>query len=126
VPVPVLDRGRLDHLYGGDEADQEFVRALIDLFLAETPKRLEDLRAAHDRGDFKAVSNILQTVQGAAANLGARSLEKQCQRLDDLVQSGRTGSWKPMLESLDEELARLALALDKHRQKAPFENTHRR
>jgi CheY-like chemotaxis protein/HPt (histidine-containing phosphotransfer) domain-containing protein len=125
VRVAVLDRSRLEHLYGREEGDEEFIRTLIDLFLAETPRRLDDIRAARARGDLRSVANITQTIQGAAANLGARSLEQHCQRIDALAQSGRLVELDPLIAGLDEELARLASALDKQKQKASIENTHR-
>lgn len=125
VVAAVLDRSRLDHLYGKHEGDEAFICTLIDLFLAETPRRLEEIKAARSRGDLRALAHLAHTVQGAAANLGARSLEQHCLRLDEMAKAGRTSEVDNLIEGLDEELARLASALDKQRQKAPLENPNR-
>jgi len=121
----VLDRSRLDHLYGQHAGDEKFICTLIDLFLAETPRRIEELKAARARSDLRAMANLVHTVQGAAANLGARALEHHCLRLDEMTQAGRMGEIDILIGGLDEELARLASALDKQKQKASLENPHR-
>jgi len=121
----VLDRSRLDHLYGQHAGDEEFICTLIDLFLAETPRRLDEIRAARARGDFRILANLAHTVQGAAANLGARSLEQHCLRLEAMALAGKEAEIDILIAGLDEELARLASALDKQRQKTSLENPHR-
>jgi PAS domain S-box-containing protein len=123
--VVVLDRTRLDHLYGLQRGDDEFIRSLIDLFLAETPQRLDELRSTRARGDLRTLANIAHTLQGAAANLGARALEQRCERIAALALAGRLAELDLLISGLDEELARLAAALDKQKQRDPIENPHR-
>jgi len=124
-PEVALDHTRLGHLYGLQGGDDEFIRSLIDLFLAETPRRLAEMCAAQKRGDWHVVMNIAHTVQGAAANLGARALEKRCERIGALVQAGRLADLDLLLSGLDEELVRLAAALEKQKQRVSLENPHR-
>ncbi|MFT3782956.1 MAG: response regulator [Nibricoccus sp.] len=121
----VLDRDRLEHLGKAHGGDEEFVCALIDLFLAETPRRVDELRAAGARSDFATVEKLASTIQGAAANLGARALDGQCARLESAARAEKAGDLEFLIGGLDEELARLASALDKQRRKAPLENPHR-
>jgi CheY-like chemotaxis protein/HPt (histidine-containing phosphotransfer) domain-containing protein len=119
-----LDHSRLDHLCGRQGGDDEFVRNLIDLFLAETPQRLRGMYAAQERCDWHLVANIAHTVQGAAANLGARALEKRCERIGAFVHAGRLADLVPLMSGLDEELVRLAAALEKQKQRVSLENPH--
>jgi PAS domain S-box-containing protein len=125
APEIALDHTRLDHLYGLRGGDDEFIRNLIDLFLAETPRRLAEMRRSQGQGDWHTVANIAHTVQGAAANLGARALEKRCERIGALVQAGRLADLDLLMSGLDEELVRLAAALEKQKQRVSLENPHR-
>ncbi len=126
APHPVvLDRKRLDHLYGLQKGDDEFIRNLIGLFLVETPQRLEELRAARKSNDWQTLMKIAHTVQGAAVNLGAQALEYRCERIEALVLAGRLAELDMLMSGLDEELVRLAAALDQQKQRDPIENPHR-
>jgi len=122
--VVALDRARLDHLSGIHGGDGEFIRALIDLFLAETPRRLGEMRSARKSGDLRTVANIANTVQGAAANLGAKALELHCQRIAANAHEGRLADLDLLLSGLDKELARLAAALEKQKKRVTLENPY--
>ncbi len=123
--LAVLDQSRLTHLYGQHQGDEAFICALIDLFLSEIPRRREEIKLARDRKDLRTLSKLVHTVQGAAANLGAQALENHCQRLEAVALSGKLGELDLLIAGLDEELARLASALDKQKQKATLENPYR-
>ena len=71
----VLDRTQFDHLceLQGDD-DPDFIRDLIDLFLAETPRRIEEMRSARAARDLRTLAQVAHTVKGAAANFGARAV----------------------------------------------------
>ena len=125
APAVVLDRTRLDHLYGLHKGDDEFIRSLIGLFLAETPQRLEELRSARSRSDLQAVIKSIHTVQGAAANLGASALEQRCERIEAMALAGRLAELDLLISGLDGELVRLADALDHQKHRITLENTHR-
>jgi len=125
-PEGALDHTRLGHLFGQQGDDDEFIRNLIDLFLVETPRRFDEMRTAQTRGDWHAVANVAYTVQGAAANLGAKALEKRCERIGVAVRAGRLADLNLLMSGLDEELLRLAAALEKQKQRVSLENPHRR
>jgi HPt (histidine-containing phosphotransfer) domain-containing protein len=124
-PEVALDHTRLGHLCGLQGGDDEFVRSLIDLFLTETPRRLDEMRKARARSDWHSVAAIAHTVQGAAANLGASALERRCERIGALIHAGRLADLDLLMSGLDEELVRLAAALEKQKQRVSLENPHR-
>ena len=118
-PEVALDRQRLDHLFGLHGGDDEFIRNLIDLFLAETPRRLGEMCAARGRDDWRTLAKIAYTVQGAAANLGARALEKCCERIGNAALTGRLADLDRLIFCLSDELTRLAAALEKQKLSVP-------
>ncbi|PTY08488.1 hypothetical protein DB347_02585 [Opitutaceae bacterium EW11] len=122
----VLDRAQFDHLCDlQDEEDPDFICDLIDLFVAETPRRIAEMRAACFAQDSRAVAQVAHTVSGAAANFGGRALQICCQQIDALARAGKLAEVEGLLSRLDQENARLALALEKQKQRVSFENTRR-
>jgi HPt (histidine-containing phosphotransfer) domain-containing protein len=125
VPV-TLDRAQFDHLCGlQDDEDPEFICDLIDLFLVETPRRIEELRVAFRSGDLRTIEHVSHTIKGAAANLGARALHDHCQRIEFQVREGRLAKGDKLLSGLTEEFSRLAKVLEKQKQRVSVENPRR-
>jgi HPt (histidine-containing phosphotransfer) domain-containing protein len=97
-----------DPEYGGDPA---FLTELIDLFLAEAPRSLDQLRAALALDNSAALATPAHHLQGSAANLGARQVKLLCTELERLGRLGSTEGARDLLEQLGVELARVGLAL---------------
>jgi HPt (histidine-containing phosphotransfer) domain-containing protein len=122
----VLERGQFDHLCDlQDEDDPAFIRDLIDLFLVETPRRINDMGAALKAGDVRALSQIAHTVKGAAANFGARAVQMRCIQIESLARAGKLAEVEAVLSGLGQEQSRLAQALEKQKQRVAIENTRR-
>ncbi|MFN8666953.1 MAG: ATP-binding protein [Gemmatimonadaceae bacterium] len=100
VDVAVLDR--LRDAYG--DGGEEFVQALVDLFLDDAPRRLSTMRTAAANGDAEAVANGAHALQGSAATLGAQRLARCARELDTLAQGGATQALAPRVEQLGTEL----------------------
>jgi len=107
VDVTVLDRLRDAYGDGGDE----FVQALVDLFLDDAPRRLSTMRAAAASGDAEAVANGAHALQGSAATLGAQHLAQLARELDALAQGAAPGPFAPQVEQLGAELASVCARL---------------
>ena len=122
----VLDRAQFDHLCElQDDDDQDFIRDLIDLFLAETPRRLGEISAARAGKDMRALAQIAHTVKGAAANFGARALQTRCQQIEVLARAGKLADVDVLLSRLEEEYSRLIEVLEKQKQRVALENPRR-
>ena len=68
------------------DGEPDFVDRLIGVFLAESPGRMERLRAALSTGDRDGLHNVSHTMKSSAALVGATSLAAVCRTLDELSQ----------------------------------------
>jgi CheY-like chemotaxis protein/HPt (histidine-containing phosphotransfer) domain-containing protein len=130
APMPsgpvVLDLAQLEHLKSLQDADDpHFLTELIDLFLAETPKRFRELLAALAAGDARAVAQLAHTVKGACANFGARALQSLCLQIEDLARLGSLQDVPVLAEKLEPELAHLAGALSLQKERLALEHSRR-
>jgi signal transduction histidine kinase/CheY-like chemotaxis protein/ligand-binding sensor domain-containing protein/HPt (histidine-containing phosphotransfer) domain-containing protein len=90
---------------------QELVEPIVERFLVEAPRRLEDLRQALASGNRTSFVFIAHAFKGSGAQLGAKRLAALCQELE---MRGRSGDWQGMeeiLDRLDVEIGRVGPAL---------------
>jgi HPt (histidine-containing phosphotransfer) domain-containing protein len=66
--------------------DGELFAACRDIFMKQTPGRLEAIRTALARGDANRVHYLAHTLHGAAATLGANALAHACAALEEAAQ----------------------------------------
>ena len=122
----VLDLAQFDHLKSlQDDADPQFLIDLIDLFLAETPKRFKDLTAAIAAADLRAATQLAHTVKGACANFGGRALQALCAQIEECIRAKHLKSAAALAGRLEPELARLAGALMLQKERFTLEHPHR-
>jgi len=122
----VLDRAQFDHLCElQDDDDPDFIRDLIDLFLAETPRRIGEMAAARSGKDLRTLSQIAHTVKGAAANFGARALQTRCHQIETLARAGKLADVDALLSGLAKEYNSLMEVLEKQKQRVAVENPRR-
>ena len=79
---PVLDPAGL--LGGAADLSPQH-REVVELFLADVPRRLDLLTTAVARGDRDQVARIAHTLAGSADSLGASRLAAACARLEALA-----------------------------------------
>jgi signal transduction histidine kinase/CheY-like chemotaxis protein/HPt (histidine-containing phosphotransfer) domain-containing protein len=89
-PVRV-DFSRLDNFRELD-SDMSTVRAIVELFLADTPALLDALVHAQSAGDAGALATRAHALRGAAGNLGALTLAQMATQIETLAAQGQTGS----------------------------------
>jgi HPt (histidine-containing phosphotransfer) domain-containing protein len=71
------------------EADEEFLTGLIDTYLADTPKRLGDLRAALDCGDQESCTRSAHTLKSSSAYVGAVDFANLAKSVELASRAGR-------------------------------------
>jgi len=108
----VLDREAVDRLGRlGRGGDPGFVERMIDLFLEETPGRLEAIDSALDREDLGAVRDTAHTLKGAAGNVGARAVVARSAELESAARAGDLGRARSLSARLAGDLAATRHAL---------------
>jgi HPt (histidine-containing phosphotransfer) domain-containing protein len=79
---PVLDPAGL---LGASATLSPAHREVVDLFLAEAPRRLDALGGALGRGDRAESARLAHTLAGSASSLGAGRLAAACADLEALA-----------------------------------------
>ena len=71
--IPIFDHeGMLSRLMG----DLDLADAILDAFLTETPRLLENLQRLIQAGDAYAAGREAHSIKGAASNVGAERLRR--------------------------------------------------
>ncbi|MBM4200935.1 MAG: response regulator, partial [Gammaproteobacteria bacterium] len=101
--------GLLDDL--GEEGDAVFDQVL-DVFLADMPVALQELRQAVTAGDFDRAGKIAHRLKGSTAQMGAQALAGRAHQLERLVAEGRAPALTRLMTELDAEWAATASELE--------------
>jgi CheY-like chemotaxis protein len=107
---PVLDP---DGLLGTQTALSPQHREIVELFLAEVPRRLAALSTEAARGDHGQVARLAHTLAGSASSLGAARLADACVRLEAVAHDDHQPVARlcGQVDAVREELGRLQAAL---------------
>jgi signal transduction histidine kinase/CheY-like chemotaxis protein/HPt (histidine-containing phosphotransfer) domain-containing protein len=82
-------------------------RKVMDAFLEDTPRRLEDIEQALLGHSAEKLSLVAHTLTGSAGNLGARAFVQICADLEHSVAGNDWGNCKKLLAALRQEFDRL-------------------
>jgi len=107
-PVEVLDEALfVSHV----DNDPQLLRDLVDLFVEECPRLVEEIRVALERKDAKAVQRGAHSLRGSTRNLAAQMASEAALKLERLAQAGDLLHAESVLEELEFQLERLKPAL---------------
>jgi PAS domain S-box-containing protein len=91
------------------EGEPDVLTEMIDLYLSNTPPRLETIRAAIATGDMEALIFAAHSLKGASGVFGASGMLALCQELDELGRSEQLGERAARtFEKLEAEFACVA------------------
>jgi len=92
-------------------AGADFVRELVDTFLADAPEMLKGLRQALEDGDAERFRRVAHTLKSNSNTFGAATLAVLARQLELGGLGGVRGDAGAQLDALDAEYARVAQAL---------------
>ena len=75
-----------------EEYDAEFLVELIDVYLDDTPKRLDNLCAALAGGDLETLTREAHTLKSSSANVGAMSISAIAKEIEAAGRQGDVAS----------------------------------
>jgi signal transduction histidine kinase/CheY-like chemotaxis protein/HPt (histidine-containing phosphotransfer) domain-containing protein len=104
---PSLDNEVFESLKGLESCAPGLSRKVIDAFLADTPRRLEDIEQALLGHRAEKLSLVAHTLRGSAGNLGARTFVQICADLEHSVAGNDWGNCTKLFAALSQELDRL-------------------
>lgn len=84
--------------------DEDLLREIIDLFLAEAPTQLVELREAVAAGDFELSARTAHTIKGSLAALHAQQARSDAQQLESASNEANIAQCRESLSSLEHDL----------------------
>jgi two-component system, sensor histidine kinase and response regulator len=125
---PNMDSSPLDwqealERIGGSE---ETLRDLVEVFLAEYPTMLREIRAAIESGATDELRRAAHTLKGSAALFVAEPTVRAALRLEQMGEAGAIEDPEPAWVTLEAETERLAAALAEAGSVGRAESAHRR
>jgi CheY-like chemotaxis protein/HPt (histidine-containing phosphotransfer) domain-containing protein len=108
----VLDRQVLDELskmLGNGKTDM--LASLINLYLAESPKLVDELKVAANAGDAREIARVAHSLKSCSANVGAMALSRYCAELLTVAKRGDANEARRMVATLESEYASVQEAL---------------
>jgi DNA-binding response OmpR family regulator len=102
-PVPQLlslDKDRVRELQDLACDDPGLLDELIDLFLTETPKLIDQMRRATEDEDGPALRRAAHTLKGSSGQIGALRLQDICATIETLAGTGSLVGVEPLLSEL--------------------------
>ena len=90
---------------------------VIDVFLQTIPRRLDDLRQAHARGDADSVRALAHSLKGASAQIGARGMADLCVQVEGVVRGPGMSGLPSLLTALEADYAVVSATLREERRR---------
>ena len=107
----ILDAGAVDILRTALEALPEAYREVLNSFLESVPRLHNDIRAAIEAEDPKAMEIAAHSLKSNSATLGAMELSRLAATVEGLGRSGETGNGIDLLEKMEREYIRVKPAV---------------
>jgi HPt (histidine-containing phosphotransfer) domain-containing protein len=95
--IPALDTATLSELR---QEGERLLLDLIEIFLCETPARLDLLATAIANGDSRIAERAAHTVKNSAATLGAVSMQTAAAAAEDAARGGKLSEVAALLDNL--------------------------
>ena len=99
IDPPALDLEVVERLnsWGG----RDLVSQLIDLFVENTPIRMEQVRSGLSTGEIQEVERACHSLKSSAANLGASRLHFLAAEMEEIAARGEADPLGPLAERLE-------------------------
>ena len=111
--LPALDPSRLASLQRlAEMTGQPLVREIVDSFLRETPRRLEQMGRALQRGDAEEIAFVAHSLKGSSGQLGALRVAALSAELESRGRNEQLDGASGLLAEIGEETTRVALLLE--------------
>jgi signal transduction histidine kinase/ligand-binding sensor domain-containing protein/HPt (histidine-containing phosphotransfer) domain-containing protein len=108
VEAPAFDPARLEEIRQLEiMTGRSLVRELVDDFLAEAPRGVEQMRDALAQGDLKRLAFVAHTLKGSSAQVGALRVASLSAELEKQGRGGALEGTAYVLNDLEREIGRV-------------------
>ncbi|MBI4403396.1 MAG: response regulator [Deltaproteobacteria bacterium] len=97
----------------GDKGEPDFLTEMIDVFLANAPNVIAELRQAVTKNDRLSVTHLAHRLKGFCANLGARSMVNLCAKLEEQKKGLTLEDQKTTIENISALYEEVRTTLEK-------------
>ena len=91
--------------------NESLIVAVVQGFLEDIPKQIEELKVYLDRADVPAFHRQAHTIKGAAANVGAETLREVAWQMETAGKSGDLEIARALMPELEKQFSLLAQAM---------------
>ena len=95
-----------------DDGEGEVLCELVELFLADCPDRIDEMRGAMENGDEELMRRAAHTLKGSSRNLGASGLADICQIIETKSHESNMEEASKLIPDVETELGRVRVALN--------------
>lgn len=111
--LPVLDPSAIAALNSVVPDDGgEFLRELLDIFLADTPKRLEEIDSSLAAADIPTLTRAAHSIKGSSSNFGATALVSVAKEIELSAKAGDLAKARELRPVLQQEFERVRAAMN--------------
>jgi PAS domain S-box-containing protein len=96
-----------------NSSDKDFVREILDLYVADTEKYFEEIKHAAEDKDWASVMRIAHAVRGNSLAVGVNSVAAVMEQIEEIGKHNSFSEIKNLLSKFAEEFARFKKALNK-------------
>ncbi len=93
----------------------QLVERIIDLFLENTPKRIQAALEGGKRGDWYSVERAAHSIRSSSGNLGLRRFQEMARELEELAERRQPERADPLLRALEAAFCSLRTLLQEKR-----------
>ncbi len=108
----VIDLEVIETLRDLDDGEGEVLCELVELFLADCPDRIDEMRGAMENGDEELMRRAAHTLKGSSRNLGASGLADICQIIETKSHESNMEEASKLIPDVETELGRVRVALN--------------
>ena len=104
----IFDRQILKKRLVGDDA---LVEAVIETFLSDVPRQIDDLQSSIEAKDFGRAEQLAHKIKGVAGNVAAAGLQKIAQTMEEDARAGGSERLEDAMNALLKQFALLKQAM---------------
>jgi two-component system, sensor histidine kinase and response regulator len=115
---PLIDPAVFEPLRSlGEPGEANPLAELLTLFMKDTPRRLESIKAAVLASNAVALREAAHSLKGTASNLGARRLARLCARVETLAKADQVPEAAQLLPQVVDEYRQVCFVLEQEQER---------
>ncbi|MFA5057409.1 MAG: Hpt domain-containing protein [Opitutaceae bacterium] len=107
-----IDPNAIEALRALNPGDDSFLRDLIQIYLDDAPKHLDEIEQSVKRGDAQLLALTAHSLKGSSANFGAHQLRALSEQFETAGRAATLDGLLPRIPALKDEFKRVKAALE--------------